>query len=145
MSFGITHEGHGGAKCAAARYLQYRLLQALYKASQLGHIYGSFLKIIAGLVFLRTPLKGTSVASLAQWVASLHGIWGKETSTTILQSPQSSESSLDAAIQVFAKQTMSRQIRVHCFYETRGTNVANAVFPRALGKVFGKVMVVKAV
>ena len=95
----------------------------------------------AGVIFLGTPLRGTSVANVAQWIAYLHGLWGKEISSTLLKGLEEKESYLDNVIQGFAGVAITQQIQIRCFYETRQTQVANAVLNRRLATILGKVKV----
>ena len=115
-------------------------LQAIVRASRYRK-YAAFLDSIAGVVFLGTPLRGTSVASIARWLVWLRGILGKETSKTLLKALESQESSLDAIVQEFAEISMKRSLRLRCFYETRETRIANTVLTGWIANRFPKIMV----
>lgn len=59
----------------------------------------------------------------------------KETSTTLLQDLKDKSSSLDTLIYDFANTAISRKLQIRCFYETRSTQIANAV-SRRIAKFF---------
>ena len=103
--------------------------------------YARLINSIAGVVFLGTPLRATSTASIARWLVWLRGFMGKETSETFLRVLEEKESSLDSIVQDFADTSIMHGLRLRCFYETRETRIANAVRRGWIGNCLPKVMV----
>lgn len=92
--------------------------------------YKSIVESTVGVIFLGTPLRGTAVAGMAQWLGLMRGFMGKETSQTLIKGLQENENNLNNMIQDFAEVANQNQFEIRCFYETRKTRIANAVAPR---------------
>ena len=93
------------------------------------------LKSTIGVVFLGTPLRGTATASIAEWVALIRSLMGKETSTTLLKSLRDKAGSLDVLIHDFAMIAIKHELQIRCFYETRTTQIVNAL-SRRIASIF---------
>jgi hypothetical protein len=55
---------------------------------------------------------------------------GKETSSTLVKDLEENSSSLENLVEDFGKMTIRDGLKVRCFYETRTTQILNAVLPR---------------
>jgi hypothetical protein len=55
---------------------------------------------------------------------------GKETSSTLVKDLEENSSSLENLVEDFGKMTIRDGLQVRCFYETRTTQILNAVLPR---------------
>ena len=113
----------------------------MYTASLAGSRYIDLLSAVSGVVFLGTPLRGTTIAKLTQWISFLRSIWGKETSSTLLRRLEDQDPYLESVVQGFASLAIARSIPVHCFYETRETRFAKAMLNQQLARLFGSVKV----
>ena len=103
--------------------------------------YASFLNSVVGIIFLGTPLRGTPVASMAQWIGLIHGFVGKETSDTLLKELEDRNDMLGHVIQEFAKIARLCKLEIRCFYETRRTHVLNAIAKRWIARLFSQINV----
>lgn len=108
--------------------------QALERASRDQKKYAYLLKSTAGVVFLGTPLRGTATARIAEWVAIIRGFLGKETSRSLLQSLIDKANSLDTLVHDFSEMAIVHEFQIRCFYETRTTQLVNALSKR-IGKL----------
>lgn len=106
------------------------MLQTLERASRDQSKYAYLLSSTTGVVFLGTPLRGTATASIAEWIVILRRLMGKETSGSLLQSLKSEASSLDTLIHDFSKMAIAHNFQIRCFYETRRTQIVNALSRR---------------
>ena len=97
--------------------------------------YASFHDSVVGIIFLGTPLRGTPVASMAQWLGLIHGFVGKEISDTLLMELEDRNDMLGHVIQEFAKMARLCKLEIRCFYETRRTQVLNAVTKRWIARL----------
>lgn len=115
------------------------ILQALERACR-GLEYDYLLKSTIGVVFLGTPLRGTKIASIAEWVALVRGFMNRETSDALLQSLREKTSSLDTLVHEFSKLAIklavAHNFQIRCFYETRRTRIVTAVLRRQLARFF---------
>lgn len=66
---------------------------------------------------------------------------GKETSNIILEELKEQENGLANLIQDFAEMAIQRSFQIRCFYETRETQLANAVVKRWIAKLLPEVKV----
>ncbi|KAL8819763.1 MAG: hypothetical protein Q9191_007661 [Dirinaria sp. TL-2023a] len=116
------------------------VVQALERADRdRTNKYKTLLHSIAGVLFLGTPLRGTATASIAQWIAGLRGFMGKETSKILLQGLEENGSALDNMVQNFAEMARRRNLDMRFFYETRVTQIGNAVMNRFIANHLPKV------
>ncbi|KAL5351267.1 hypothetical protein ACLOAV_003119 [Pseudogymnoascus australis] len=87
----------------------------------------------SGVVFLGSPLRGTKAASFAGWKNFVFGILGptQESSCTLLDDLKENSSRLENLVAEFGKLTVRSRtqagIEIRCFYETRKTQVLNAI------------------
>lgn len=87
----------------------------------------------AGVIFLGSPLRGTKTATFAGWKNFVFGILGRdqESSNTLIDDLKLNSSRLENLVSEFGKLTMRSQtqagIEIRCFYETRKTQVVNAI------------------
>ncbi|OBU00767.2 hypothetical protein VE01_01233 [Pseudogymnoascus verrucosus] len=87
----------------------------------------------AGVIFLGSPLRGTKAATFAGWKNLIFGILGpdQESSDTLLDDLKENSSRLENLVAEFGKLTVRSRtqagIEVRCFYETRKTQVSNAI------------------
>ena len=66
---------------------------------------------------------------------------GKETSKDLLRTLEDSGSGLDTVVHDFTEMANRRNLQIRCFFETRETQIANAVVKRSLAKLIQKIMV----
>ena len=59
---------------------------------------------------------------------------GKETSSTLIEDLEENSSSLENLVEDFGKMTIRDELKVRCFYETRTTQILNALLPRGVAK-----------
>ncbi|OBT50883.1 hypothetical protein VE04_08686, partial [Pseudogymnoascus sp. 24MN13] len=87
----------------------------------------------AGVIFLGSPLRGTKAATFAGWKNLVFGILGpdQESSDTLLDDLKENSSRLENLVAEFGKLTVRSRtqagIEVRCFYETRKTQMSNAI------------------
>lgn len=87
----------------------------------------------AGVIFLGSPLRGTKAATFAGWKNFVLGILGpnQESSDTLLDDLKVNSSRLENLVAEFGKLTVRSRtqagIEIRCFYETRKTQVFNAI------------------
>jgi hypothetical protein len=87
----------------------------------------------AGVIFLGSPLRGTKAASLAAWKNFGFDLIGRnqESSSTLLDDLEANSSRLEDMVAKFGKLTVpgrtQRGMEIRCFYETRKTQVFNAI------------------
>lgn len=127
------------SKVLAGCFLLTIAMQALERASRDETKYAYLLKSTIGVIFLGTPLRGTPTASVAQWVALIRGFMGKETSDILLQSLKNESGNLDTLVHDFSKLAIKlgkeHAFQLRCFYETRASQIANAI-SRNISRVF---------
>ena len=87
----------------------------------------------AGVIFLGSPLRGTRAATFAGWKNLVFGILGhsQESSVTLLSDLEADSSRLESLVADFGKLTIrtrtQKGMEIRCFYETRKTQVLNAI------------------
>ncbi|PVH69560.1 hypothetical protein DL98DRAFT_361351, partial [Cadophora sp. DSE1049] len=83
----------------------------------------------AGVMFLGSPLRGTRAATFAGWKNFISGILGpnQESSGTLLADLKENSSRLETLTAEFGKLTVQNRMEIRCFYETRKTQVFNAI------------------
>ena len=59
---------------------------------------------------------------------------GKETSSTLVEDLEENSSSLEKLVEDFGEMTIRDGLKVRCFYETRTSQVLNAVLHRGVTK-----------
>ncbi|KAM3077065.1 hypothetical protein ACMFMF_004980 [Clarireedia jacksonii] len=86
-----------------------------------------------GVIFLGSPLRGAQAATFAGWQNFISGFIGlsKESSCTLLKDLEANSSRLESLVADFGKLTVPSQtqagIEIRCFYETRKTQLLNAI------------------
>lgn len=89
-----------------------------------------------GIVFLGTPFKGSRAQRLAQWLVAYEGFMGERASVTLIRDLDKSTGVLDDLVDQFTREINQRDyhLPLHCFYETKPTNLLNKVLPKRLAK-----------
>ena len=92
------------------------------------------------MIFLGAPLRGTRAANSAQWRILLAGIRGHEVSDSLIADLNENSVVLRNLIQGFSAMALRPEIRldITCFYETRKTEILNAVLSRSVTQFFPK-------
>jgi hypothetical protein len=98
--------------------------------------YIQLLQCTKGVIFLGTPLRGTRVKSHAEWRVFISAMWdaNHEPSTSLLEDLGENSSNLESIVEAFGKSTIKHEIEIRCFYETRTTQILNAVLRRSVSK-----------
>jgi hypothetical protein len=60
---------------------------------------------------------------------------GKESSSTLIKDLEENSSSLENLVEDFGKMTIRDGLQIRCFYETRTTQILNAVLPRQISSL----------
>ena len=87
----------------------------------------------AGVIFLGSPLRGTLAATFAGWKNFVFGILDPNQGSlcTLLDDLKANSSRLENLVAEFGKLTvrnrMQAGIEIRCFYETRKTQLLNAI------------------
>ncbi|EPE31353.1 alpha/beta-Hydrolase [Glarea lozoyensis ATCC 20868] len=112
------------------------ITQALQMAASESEKYIQLLQYTKGVIFLGTPLRGTRVKSPAEWRVFISAMWdaNHEPSTTLLEDLGENSSNLESIVEAFGKSTIKHEIEIRCFYETRTTQILNAVLRRSVSK-----------
>ena len=89
-------------------------------------------------MFLGAPLRGTRAANAARWRVVLAGIRGHETSDALIKDLEQNAHVLKHLIQTFSAMVIKPELRlkITCFYETRKTEILNAVLSRSVTQFF---------
>lgn len=107
--------------------------QALLTAFRDAELKKAVFDQTAGVIFLGSPLRGTKAASFAGWKNFVFGILGPthESSCTLLHDLKENSSRLENLVVEFGKLTVRSRtqagIEIRCFYETRQTQISNAI------------------
>ncbi len=88
------------------------------------------------MVFLATPFLGSTAATQAQWAVVVNGIMGEQTSNQLIQDLEKSNDFVRQRVQVFSEIANSKSVRlpIHCFFETKKTQMLSRVLPRNLAR-----------
>ena len=87
----------------------------------------------AGVIFLGSPLRGTLAATFAGWKNFVFGILdpNQGSSCTLLDDLKANSSRLENLVAEFGKLTVRNRtqagMEIRCFYETRKTQLLNAI------------------
>lgn len=84
-------------------------------------------KKTAGVLFLGSPLKGTKAAKFAHWKTYATVLLGREISITLIKNLEENSDRLNDMVEEFAKLIIPWGLEIRCFYETRKTNLSNAI------------------
>ncbi|KAL2868909.1 uncharacterized protein BJX67DRAFT_379844 [Aspergillus lucknowensis] len=91
--------------------------------------YEYILRATVGILFLGTPFRGSSAASIAQWQVSMGRVLGRESSKGLVKSLNEHDEQLDEIRMKFT-QLMRRpklEMPIECVYETRKTRLLRRV------------------
>lgn len=90
-----------------------------------------------GVMFLATPLRGSRVATAAQWRIYVGGITGRQASDILVRDLDGKSGVLGHLVQIFAENAHASwlQLPIHCFYETQRSEILTSVFPRTMVKL----------
>ncbi len=93
---------------------------------------------MAGSLFLGTPLRGTRAVKAARWRIMLAGIMALEVSDTLIKDLYQSSGVLRNLIRRSGAMAIKSelQLNITCFYETRKTEILNAVLSRSVTQIF---------
>ncbi len=108
------------------------------RAAQEGNAHRRILLSTVGIVFLATPFRGSDAAKQAQWGVAVAGIMGEQTSRHLIDALHNSDKELQMLTQMFAEMARrdSIQLPVHCFYETKRTEILRRLLsPNWAGKI----------
>lgn len=110
------------------------LAEALTRAAQEGSPYRQVLLSTAGIVFLATPFQGADARKEAQWQVIIGGIMGEDTSDRLVHDLDREHDFVLQRVQKFAEVINADSIRlpVHCFYETKKTEILRRVLSSGL-------------
>ncbi|KAH7117683.1 ankyrin repeat-containing domain protein [Dendryphion nanum] len=108
---------------------------ALSKASHLSGDKRAIFDQTGGVVFLGTPLRGTKAANIAGWQNLIFGTLrvgtDQDRSNTLLKDIQENSRWLELQLDKFAMLTVRNQeqfgMQIRCFYETKKTQILNAI------------------
>lgn len=112
------------------------------RANQKGSPYEDVLGLTVGIVFLATPFRGSDASKQAQWQVLVGGIMGEETSRQLVDALNSSDRELRRLTQAFAElagQPWTR-LPIHCFYETRKTEMLRRLLSPRLASTVSAVI-----
>jgi hypothetical protein len=87
-----------------------------------------------GAVFLATPFCGSDAAAQAQWVVTVKGIMGEQSSDQLVRDLEEKHDFVRQRVQKFAEIANADSVRlpVHCFFETRKTELLRKLFSQSL-------------
>lgn len=108
--------------------------QALYSAAMEGSKYSFVRQTAVGVVFLGTPFKGTTAYRKAQWLIAYGGLMGEKTSVALIKDLDDGTGVLNDLVDDFARSANTKGYRLpmHCFFETKATNLSKKVLPKLL-------------
>lgn len=108
--------------------------QALNSAAMEGSNYSFVRYATVGVVFLGTPFKGTDAHRKAQWLIAYGGLIGEKTSIELIKDLDKNTGVLNDLVDDFARSANTRNyhLPMHCFFETKATNLSKKVLPKRL-------------
>jgi len=100
-------------------------------ASAAGQDYSFLRQATVGIAFLGTPFKGSPAQRLAQWLLAFQGFVGESGSGTLLKDLKTSTGVLNDLNDQFMREAHRPyyHLPMHCFYETRPTNLSKKILP----------------
>ncbi|KAH7086988.1 hypothetical protein FB567DRAFT_496628, partial [Paraphoma chrysanthemicola] len=87
----------------------------------------SLLSSISGLVLLGTPHRGSSAAGLASIVSAIAACIGCGQKSPILETVHKDSQMLADTVRQFAREAYRLNLRIHCFYEEKDTDIGTLV------------------
>ncbi|PQE15930.1 Tetratricopeptide-like helical domain protein [Rutstroemia sp. NJR-2017a BVV2] len=108
------------------------LAEAMCRAAQEGSPYRHILLSTVGAVFLATPFGGSDAASQAQWLVTVKGIMGEQSSDQLVRDLKEKHNFVRHRVQKFAEIAHADSVRlpVRCFYETKKTKLLRKLLSR---------------
>ena len=87
-----------------------------------------------GTVFLATPFCGSDAAAQAQWLVTVKGIMGEQSSDQLVRDLEAKHDFVRQRVQKFAEIANADSVRlpVHCFFETKKTELLRKLLSRSL-------------
>jgi hypothetical protein len=87
-----------------------------------------------GAVFLATPFCGSDAAAQAQWLVTVKGIMGEQSSDQLVRDLEKRHDTVRQRVQRFAEiaNADSMRLRVHCYFETKKTELLRKLFSQSL-------------
>ncbi|KAK0741212.1 P-loop containing nucleoside triphosphate hydrolase protein [Schizothecium vesticola] len=118
------------------------LAEAINRAAQEGSAYRHILLSTVGVVFLATPFRGSDAAKQAQWQVVVGGIMGEQASKRLIDALNKSDRELGKLTQSFAELARrdSIQLPLHCFYETKQTEMLRRLLSPSWATRFSAVL-----
>ena len=109
------------------------LAEALTRAAQEGSPYRQVLLSTVGVVFLATPFQGADAHNEARWQVVVGSIMGQQTSDRLVNDLDQRHDFVLQRVQKFAEVANANSVRLplHCFYETKETEMLKGVLPSA--------------
>lgn len=112
------------AHCFGGIVIEKAILKALVNDSIQDR---SLLAHISGIVLLGTPHRGSASAGLANIVAAIASYFNCGQKSSILESVGRDSQMLADTVREFARKAVHLQLRIHCFYEERETDIGAMV------------------
>lgn len=84
---------------------------------------------ISGIVLLGTPHRGSNSAGLANIVAGIAAFFNCGQRSPILKTVKDDSQMLADTVREFARRAFHLNLRIHCFYEERETDIARVIRP----------------
>jgi hypothetical protein len=104
------------------------------RAAQEGSPSRHILLSTVGAVFLATPFSGSDAAVQAQWLVTVKGIMGEQSSDQLVRDLEEKHDFVRQRVQKFAEIANAGSVRlpVHCFFETQKTELLRKLLSRSL-------------
>ncbi len=87
-----------------------------------------------GAVFLATPFWGSDAAAQAQWLVTVKGIMGKQSSDQLVRDLEAKHDFVRERVQKFAEIANADSVRLpaQCFFETKKTELLRKLVSQSL-------------
>jgi hypothetical protein len=87
-----------------------------------------------GAVFLATPFCGSDATAQAQWLVTVKGIMGEQSSDRLVRDLEEKHDFVLQRVQKFAEIANANSVRlpIHCFFETKKTELLRKLLSRSL-------------
>ncbi|KAI1390696.1 uncharacterized protein F4822DRAFT_161347 [Hypoxylon trugodes] len=112
------------AHCFGGIVIEKTILKALANDSAQDR---TLLAHISGLVFIGTPHRGSTSAGLANIVAAIAAFLNCGHKSSILKTANRDSQMLTDTVREFAKKALRLNLRIHCFYEEKETDIGPVV------------------
>lgn len=117
------------------------VVKALVSAKLHEEDYPSFVRSVAGVVFLGTPHRGSSLQSKASVIASIASAVGLGEQSSLLKIAEKDSEMLADLLHDFTRTVDSMSMPLFCFFEQHKSDVARVLKPRGLKKLIPSVKV----